>query len=218
MKAGIKCLFLCFLISFFTSCENTASIGGYAVTFNQSPDTIPGLSIGLYKSINGSNAESIWTDFELIAEAVTDERGYFTMSFDEDIQVAGAHFFVRQTTDTALICSSYINSFSANKRTTDYSLSNNRAQFEPSVMYRFVFENFDFDTNLISIVSDQHQNIGYYPGTTYKLKVFKRIGISQEELLGEVEKYFPIVLPVKSDKIIWDRPLVEIIIDKNELK
>lgn len=215
MKTCAKLLVIIILTLVVSSCQKTTTIGGYAVTFNHPSDTIGGLKIGLYKSKTGRNIESVWTDFELLAETFTDEKGHFILTFDEDFEIAGAHFLIHQANDTSQVLSSFSNSYSPN-RYADYSLNNNRLLLEPSVVYRFSFINFDFDTNLISVVSNQHINHGFYPGFTYSLNIYKRISIEQEELLGKLDMYFPKALPVSSEKVIWERPVMEIVIDKNK--
>lgn len=215
MKSFVYCILFALSTSLFFACEKTYTIGGYATTNGNTPDTIPGLAIGLYKYNGEGYDEETWSGWQLLEETITDEDGFFTMTFDEGINISGARFFIKQATDTNQVHAKYSNS-SINIRFTDYSKTKNLAKFAPSANYWFVFSNFDFETNLLRVAPDPSSKL--LPGKTYTLKVYKRTGDGQQELLGEVEKYFPIVLPVKSDKVEWDTPLVFIVIDKNELK
>ncbi len=206
-------IFFGFLLGFF-SCEKTVVIGGHLYFKEQQDKPLGGITVGLYKmkkEVDSFGVESTWDGLDLIGESITDTSGYFSFEVDEDEQVAGSFIFIRQPVDTISENSRYSNVM--NNR-IDFSLTN-KASLTSSALVKFNRKNFNDDYYLIKYGNVSVNDI--VPGNTYTIMVF-RSGNGIEEYIGKTTKCIKKVLPVKSEKVFWDLPVIEVEIDFNQLR
>jgi len=217
-KLFIVATVILFLLS--VSCTKTDIIGGHVILDNMTKDTLPGVTVGIYQKVGGlerMGTDWTWKNLKLLQETTSDENGYFDFEVDHNILSGELFILMAQPTDTLTENSKYCNT---GLHSIDYGRKS-------EVILTYGINNWikleNFDPSVYSVkANDKYVETHILPGKAYDFTVFKNTATNPSDnekiLIGKTTRYLPKILPQKSEKVIWERPKYEIVIDKNELE
>jgi hypothetical protein len=208
------------LFSLSVSCTKTDIIGGHIILDNMTKDTLPGVTIGIYQkkdSLEGTGTDWTWKNLKLLQESTSDENGYFEFEVDHNILAGELFILMAQPTDTLTENSKYCNT---GLRRIDYGKRS-------EVILTYGINNWikleNFETSILSVnANGKFVETHILPGKAYDIAIYKNpethIASHEKILVGKTTLYVPKILPQKSDKVIWERPKYEIVIDNFALE
>jgi len=220
----------------FMACEKTIFVGG-TVTEVVSGDSIEGIEMGLYRFKPDFNYEDKkWSDMELIATAITNSDGFFSVEIDADTEMAHhVAYYPLPPKDTLSVNTQY---------TPDYSLEMSfNSQYGTGGRFR-LYRSSNIQVKLINFTQKElvvkYANSTFtvsshtyttdleyerpFTGKDYKFDIYEVVNYNNEtmehqiEYLGSTNRYIKTQLPDDSDKVEWFMPLQIMEIDYNTLE
>lgn len=212
------------------SCEKTIYIGG-TVTDNLTGDSINGIEMGLYIPKPGfSYEDKKWSELELIATAISNSDGLFSMEVDGDFSVDRILYLPLLPSDTLSVNAQYTPRSSDGLAYRQYGIN---GEFKLARSSHILFHLTNFTQEEIEVhCGDQSAGIPsltYSPylsfkelltGQKYKFDFYEVVNVDYEnpKYLGSTSLYVKTQLPDDPDNVDWEMPIQEIEIDYNNLE
>jgi hypothetical protein len=214
----------------FMACEKTIFVGG-TVTDMVSGDSIVGIEMGLYvlKPTSSDYLDKKWSDLELIATAITNSDGFFSVEIDDGFSMSGTIFLPLLPSDTLSVNTQYTPRFSEGLQHPQYGTN---GKFKLKRSSHIVFHLVNFTQESIAVYcgdrSAGNPSLTYSPylsftelstGQKFKFDLYEVINSNYDtQYLGSTSKYIKTQLPDDPDKVFWEMPIQEIEIDYNTLE
>lgn len=215
----------------FVACEKTFYVGG-TVTDLFSEDSIEGIEMGLYelKPTDSDYLDKKWSDLELIATAITNNEGFFSVEIDDDFDMSGTIFLPLLLTDTLSVNTQFTPLFSEGLQYSYYGLN---GEFKLKRSSHIVFHLVNFNQDRINVkcgdLGAGNPSLAYSPylsfrnlftNQVHKFDFYEVVNNDYENLLylGSTSKYIKTQLPDDPEKVFWEMPIQEIEIDYNTLQ
>lgn len=226
-----KYIFLLLALAF-VACEKPGTLDGTVIDYITG-DSIKGLKIGLYQfnQFEGLD-EAKWSEIDLIATATSNDKGFFVMEVDADLDISSLVFLPILIADTLSANAKYTPYGSHEGGSNITEAINGMFKLKWSSMVQVNLINFPqerikihFDGGEVTVKSvfNYSANISnnLVPGQKYKFDLYdlKVVGSeTQLEYLGSTSRYIKTQLPEDRDKVDWLMPLQVIEIDYNTLE
>ena len=214
----------------FMACEKTFYVGG-TVTDMVSGDSIEGIEMGLFeiKTTNFKFTDSKWSDLELIATAITNNDGFFSVELESGFSMQSTIFLPLLPTDTLSVNTQYTPKFSDGLIYPQYGTN---GDFKLKRSSHIVFHLVNFTQERIAVHcgdrSAVNPSLTYSPylsftelstGQKLKFDLYEVINSNYDtRYLGSTSKYIKTQLPDEPEKVNWEMSTLEIEIDYNSLE
>lgn len=220
----------------FMACEKTIFVGG-TVTDYLTGDSIEGIEMGLYRfkpDFNYQNKK--WSDMELIATAITNKEGFFSVEIDAETEMShSVAYYPLPPLDTLSINTQYTPDYSLEVSLNSQYGTDGRFKLYRSSNIQVKLINFThneivvkYANSAFTVYSHTHNtHLRYekpFTGREYKFDIYEVVNYDNEiienqlSFLGSTSRYLKTQLPDDSDKVEWFMPLQEIEIDYNTLE
>lgn len=215
----------------FMACEKTFYVGG-TVTDMVSGDSIEGIEMGLFeiKTTNFKFTDSKWSDLELIATAITNNDGFFSVELESGFSMQGTIFLPLLPTDTLSVNTQYTPKFSDGLFYPQYGTN---GEFKLKRSSHILFNLVNFTQNKIMVrcgdlgVLNPSLTYSTYlsfrkllTGQVHKFDFYEVVNDDYENMnyLGSTSRYINTQLPDEPEKVNWEMSTLEIEIDYNTLE
>jgi hypothetical protein len=224
-----KFIFILVAIAFM-ACEKTFFVGG-TVTDLHTRDSIEGIEMGLFvlKPNSSDYIDKKWSDLELIATAITNQDGFFSVELESGFDMSRTIFLPLPPTDTLSVNAQYTPKDSQGLLYPYYGTTGDFKLQRPShVLFHLV--NFTQEMVEVHCVGriDGNPGLKYstyldlrelITGQNYKFDFYEVDNSNNKtQYLGSSSQYIKTQLPDDSAKVFWEVPMQRIEIDYNTLE
>lgn len=211
------------------SCEKTIYIGG-TVTDNLTGDSVNGIEMGLFiPKPSFSYEDKKWSELELIATAITNNNGFFSVELESGFSTSSTIFLPLLPTDTLSVNAQYTPRSSDGLAYRQYGIN---GEFKLARSSHILFHLTNFIQEEIEVRCGDRSagipSLTYSPylsfkdllsGQNYKFDFYEVINSNYDtKYLGSTSLYVKTQLPDDPDNVDWEMQIQEIEIDYNNLE